>query len=128
MARNRVLPVVAAWVAVTVISVTTPPDAAAGEAWSRRPARFSAGALAQAVQASQQPKGSAPLLRTKNGKRKDSILDGGLIGAAIGGVGGSFLLVVAAGGSDDFRGAMLRVSPLTALGGFGVGMAIDALR
>jgi hypothetical protein len=61
-------------------------------------------------------------------RRKDSILNGALIGAAIGGIGGSFLLVAASGGSDDFRGAMLRVAPVTAFAGFVVGAAIDALR
>jgi hypothetical protein len=47
---------------------------------------------------------------------------------ALDGVGGSAALVAASGGSDDFRRAMLNVSPLAALGGFAVGAVIDALR
>jgi len=58
---------------------------------------------------------------------KDSIWNGGLVGAAIGGVGGSLLLVAASGGSDDFGKAMLKVSPITALSGFAIGAVIDAL-
>ena len=69
-----------------------------------------------------QPSGSGPR------QRRDSILNGALIGAAIGGVGGSAAVVAASGGSDDFRGAMVKVAPLTALAGFAIGAAIDALR
>ena len=61
-------------------------------------------------------------------RRKDSILNGGFIGAAIGAVGGSALIVAAAGGSDDFPKAMLNVSAVPALGGFAAGALIDALR
>jgi hypothetical protein len=60
--------------------------------------------------------------------RRDSIWNGGLIGAAIGGVGGSALIVAAHGGSDDIPRAMLNVFVPPALGGFAVGALIDALR
>ena len=63
-----------------------------------------------------------------SGRRKDSILNGALIGAAIGGAGGSALLVAASGGSDDFRGAMGKMAPLTATVGFAVGAIIDGMR
>jgi hypothetical protein len=60
--------------------------------------------------------------------RRDSIWNGGLIGAAIGGVGGSALIVASRGGSDDIPRAMLNVCVPPALGGFALGAIIDALR
>jgi hypothetical protein len=60
-------------------------------------------------------------------RRKDSIVNGGLIGAVIGGVGGSFLIVAASGGSDDFPRAMRKVAAVPAAGGFAIGALIDAL-
>lgn len=60
--------------------------------------------------------------------RRDSIWNGGLIGAAIGGVGGSALIVASRGGSDDIPRAMLNVCAVPALAGFAVGAIIDALR
>jgi hypothetical protein len=59
---------------------------------------------------------------------RDSIWNGGLIGAAIGGVGGSALIVASRGGSDNIPRAMLNVCVPPALGGFAVGAIVDALR
>jgi len=50
-----------------------------------------------------------------------------LIGAAIGGVGGSALIVAAHGGSDDIPRAMLNVCALPVVAGFAAGALIDAL-
>jgi hypothetical protein len=65
---------------------------------------------------------------TAGAPRRDSIWNGGLIGAAIGGVGGSALIVASRGGSDDIPRAMLNVCLPPALGGFAVGAIVDALR
>ena len=93
-----------------------------------RPARpFSPKALERVVHDNSQSPSRAPKSRYGKG-RKDSVLDGGLIGAAIGGVGGSFLIVAASGGSDDVPRAMLNVAAIPALGGFAVGALIDATR
>ena len=59
---------------------------------------------------------------------RDSIWNGGLIGAAIGGVGGSALIVASHGGSDNIGRAMLNVCVPPALAGFAVGAIVDALR
>jgi hypothetical protein len=59
--------------------------------------------------------------------RRDSIWNGGLIGAAIGGVGGSALIVASSGGSDNIPRAMLNVCVPPAVAGFAVGALIDAL-
>ena len=59
--------------------------------------------------------------------RRDSIWNGGLIGAAVGGVGGSALIVASRGGSDDIPRAMLNVGVGPALAGFAAGAIIDAL-
>jgi hypothetical protein len=96
----------------------------------QQPSAFSRAALTRAVQQSgRQPAeagrrdGASPSSR----KGPDSILNGGLIGAAIGGVAGSFLIVAAAGGSDDVPRAMLNVSVGPAAGGFALGALLDAL-
>lgn len=60
-------------------------------------------------------------------RRPDSIWNGGLIGAAIGGVGGSALIVASRGGSDNIPRAMLNVCVAPALAGFAVGAIVDAL-
>ena len=60
--------------------------------------------------------------------QRDSIWNGGLIGAAIGGVGGSALIVASRGGSDNIGRAMLNVCVPPALAGFAVGALVDALR
>lgn len=123
---NGFLPLMMPVILVVALSGTT--------AWAQVPPAvagpFSPNALERVVRDSQQSDSRMRQSRTTSSPtvRKDSILDGGLIGAAIGGVGGSFLLVVASGGSDDFGGAMLKVSPLTAAIGFGIGAAIDAFR
>ena len=93
-----------------------------------RPARpFSPKALERVVHENSQNSGRVPKARYGKGG-KDSVLDGGLIGAAIGGVGGSFLIVAASGGSDDFPRAMLNVAAVPAIGGFAIGALIDAMR
>jgi hypothetical protein len=61
------------------------------------------------------------------GGRRDSVLNGGLIGAAIGAVAGPYLLVRATHGTDDYRKAMLTLAPFTALAGFGIGIGIDGM-
>jgi hypothetical protein len=61
-------------------------------------------------------------------RQRDRIWDGGLIGAAIGGVGGSALIVASHGGSDNIGRAMLNVCVPPALAGFAVGAIVDALR
>ena len=60
--------------------------------------------------------------------RRDSIWNGALIGAAIGGLGGSALIVASHGGSDNIPRAMLNVCAPPALAGFAVGAIVDALR
>ena len=60
--------------------------------------------------------------------KRDSILNGVLIGAAIGGVGGSALIVASSGGSADIARAMWNVSLLPTLAGAAAGAVIDALR
>ncbi len=60
--------------------------------------------------------------------KRDSILNGALIGAVIGGVGGSALIVASSGGSDDIPRAMWNVSLLPTLAGAAAGAVIDALR
>jgi hypothetical protein len=60
--------------------------------------------------------------------QRESIWNGGLIGAAIGGVGGSALIVASRGGSDNIGRAMLNVCVPPALAGFAVGAIVDALR
>ena len=61
------------------------------------------------------------------GGRRDSVLNGGLIGAAIGAVAGPYLLVRATNGTDDYRKVMLKLAPFTALAGFGIGIGIDGM-
>lgn len=69
-----------------------------------------------------------PLAAAGGSRQRDSIWNGGLIGAAIGGVGGSALIVASHGGSDDIGRAMLNVCVPPALAGFAVGAIVDALR
>ena len=61
-------------------------------------------------------------------EKRDSILNGGLIGAVIGGVGGSALIVASRGGSDNIPRAMWNVALLPTLAGFAAGAVIDGLR
>jgi tetrahydromethanopterin S-methyltransferase subunit D len=99
----------------------------AGAQETPRPARpFSQKALERVVRENSQKRGGVPLSRYAGG-RKDSVVNGGLIGAAIGGVGGSFLIVAASGGSDDFPRAMMNVAAFPAIGGFVIGALIDAM-
>jgi predicted lipid-binding transport protein (Tim44 family) len=80
-------------------------------------------AVASAPAPARQP--SQDAARRSSGR--DSIWNGGLIGAAIGGVGGSALIVASSGGSDNIPRAMLNVCVAPALAGFAVGAIIDAL-
>jgi len=104
--------------------------ASAGEPPVRQPGPLSPSALERVVRENSRGREAiglsqqAPVPRQK----KDSVLDGALIGAAIGGIGGSALIVAASGGSDNIPRAMLNVAILPALGGFAVGTFIDALR
>lgn len=87
---------------------------------------FSPKSLERVAHENQKP-GGVPLVRYGKGGR-DSVLDGGLIGAVVGGVGGGFLIVAASGGSDDAPRAMLNVGALPALGGFVIGAWIDSMQ
>jgi hypothetical protein len=61
-------------------------------------------------------------------RRRDSVLNGALIGAAIGGVGGSALIVASRGGSDNIPKAMWNVSLGPTIVGAVAGAIVDALR
>ena len=99
--------------------------ASAGEA-PRTARPFSPKSL-ERVAHENQKRGGVPLVRYGKGGR-DSVLDGGLIGAGVGGVGGGFLIVAASGGSNDFPRAMINVGALPALGGFALGAWVDSMR
>lgn len=118
-----------AGLAMTAISLSAVPSAVAGERDQPQRGIFAADRLEPFVRAAlekdnwsraQGPAGRAP--------NRDSIVNGGLIGAAIGGVGGSALIVASRGGSDDIPRAMLNVCAVPALAGFAAGAIIDALR
>jgi hypothetical protein len=95
---------------------------------SPRPARpFSPKALERVVHEQSKSRVGVPLSRYGKGG-KDSVINGGLIGAAIGGIGGSYLIVSASGGSDDFPRAMLIVAPIPAVAGFALGAFIDSMK
>ncbi len=119
-------------IGLVAVGIATASVAASAQERPPRPSpRFSRSVLERLVQETSQGPGTVRLSQsasTRSGRRRDSILNGGLIGAAVGGVGGSALIVAASGGSDDFRGAMVKVAPWTALAGFGAGALIDALR
>jgi hypothetical protein len=84
--------------------------AAFGQDVSKRP--FSTSALARLVhESSGRGVRLAQNASSESGQRNDCVLDGALTGAAIGGIGGSFLFVAGRGGSDDFGGAMLKAAP-----------------
>jgi tetrahydromethanopterin S-methyltransferase subunit D len=101
-------------------------NAAAAQEAPRSARPFSPKALERIVHDNSQSPRRVPTSRYGKGG-KDSVIDGGLIGAAIGGVGGSFLIVVASGGSDDVPRAMLNVAAIPAVGGFAIGALIDAM-
>jgi hypothetical protein len=104
----------------------TPPQAAASPA-----GLFSPSSIERHVRQSNRASDQVPLTPASSAnstRRKDSVVDGGLIGAVIGGVGGSFLIVAASGGSDDVPKAMANVAALPALAGFAIGAVVDALR
>ena len=118
-----------AGLAIAAVSLSAAPPAVAGQQDQPRRGMFAPDRLEPLVQAAlekedwsraQNPAGRAP--------KRDSILNGGLIGAAIGGVGGSALIVASRGGSDDIPRAMLNVCAVPALAGFAAGAIIDALR
>lgn len=111
-------------VATMVVGMTS---AAAAQEAPRSARPFSPKALEQVVHKNTKNPFGARLVRYGKGG-KDSVVDGGLIGAAIGGIGGSYLIVSASGGSDDFPRAMLSVAAIPALGGFLIGALIDGMR
>jgi hypothetical protein len=104
-------------------------QAMAGEAAPPMPRVFSPERLEpfvrQAVEAAEVRR-QAPATAGRT-SRRDSIWNGGLIGAAVGGVGGSALIVASRGGSDNIPRAMLNVCVGPALAGFAAGAIIDAL-
>ena len=118
-----------AGLAIAAVSLSAVPSAMAGERDQPQRGIFALDRLEPLVRLAiekeerlrvQTPAGRAP--------KRDSILNGGLIGGAIGGVGGSALIVAARGGSDDIPRAMLNVCAVPALAGFAAGAIIDALR
>ena len=115
-------------VAVAVVGLAGP--AVAGEPVPAIPGVFSAARLEPFVRqaADARPARSQPQDAGSRAPRRDSIWNGGLIGAAIGGVGGSALIVASRGGSDNIPRAMLNVCVPPALAGFAVGAIVDALR
>ena len=112
---------------VAMMMVAGMTSAAAAEESPRSARPFSPKALEQAVHKNTRSQFRVPLSRYGKGG-KDSVIDGGLIGAVIGGVGGSYLIVSASGGSDNFPQAMLSVAAVPALGGFLIGAVIDGMR
>ena len=111
--------------AILVMAVAAP--VAAEQLPVRQPAPFSTRALDRIVRdASAGPAGIRLSRAAAQRGRRDSILNGGLIGAAVGGVAGSFLIVAASGGSDDVPRAMFRIASFTAPVGFLIGAMIDA--
>ena len=110
--------------AAAVVLVGMAQGVGAGERPAARP--FSPAALQQVAR--QQLAANPRLLQSETrAPKKDSVLNGAAIGAAVGAVAGSFAIVAASGGSDDFPAAMMKVSPLGAGIGALVGVAIDAL-
>ena len=65
---------------------------------------------------------------TVTAPKKDSVLNGGLIGAAIGGLAVPPLLIASRGGSDDIQRAWMKVAPVPTIAGFAIGVLIDAMR
>ena len=120
------IPLAGLWVVTVGLSLAPP---AAAEERRRPAALFTPSQLEpfvrQAVEASPAP--SRAQDAGVRSPRRDSIWNGGLIGAAIGGVGGSALIVASRGGSDNIPRAMLNVCVPPALAGFAVGAIIDAL-
>jgi hypothetical protein len=87
---------------------------------------FSAARLARAVGGAV-PQRVAQDSAGRTGRKRDSLLNGALIGAAIGGVGGSALIVASRGGSDNIPKAMWNVSLAPALLGAVAGAVVDAV-
>lgn len=117
-------------VAVMLVMAVAAP-VAAEEPSSPPSSPFSTQALQRVVRDASVGASSVQLSRhaaaQASGGRRDSVLNGGLIGAAIGAVAGPYLLVRATHGTDDYRGVMLKVAPFTALAGFGIGIGIDGM-
>jgi hypothetical protein len=114
---------------IATVSLTAVPRAVAEERNQTTSGLFSPSRLEplirEAIEKEARPKAQDATARAQ---KRDSILNGGLIGAAIGGVGGSALIVASRGGSDDIPRAMLNVCAVPALAGFAAGAIIDALR
>jgi hypothetical protein len=121
------IPLAGMLVAAVVMGVVRP--AAAEDRMAAAPGVFSPGRLAPIVRQSVEAQPMRPQAQAASAqpRRQDSILNGGLIGAAIGAVGGSALMVASRGGSDNIPRAMLNVAVWPAFGGFAVGAMIDAL-
>jgi uncharacterized protein YcfJ len=113
------------YIAALLIATTAGAATAFAEDAQRRGNRFSPEALHRVIRESTSTSPSAPRAQPSNSstRKQDSILNGGVIGAVIGGVAGSLLWVAAAGASDDFTKATLK----GAVGGFAIGAVIDAL-
>ena len=114
---------------ILVMAVAAP--VAAEEPSSPQSSPFSTQALQRVVRDASVGASSVRLSRhaaaQARGGRRDSVLNGGLIGAAIGAVAGPYLLVRATHGTDDYGKVMLKVAPFTALAGFGIGIGIDGM-
>lgn len=118
-----------AGLAMAAVSLGAVPSALAGERDQAQRGIFAPSRLEplvrEAIEKDERLRGQTSAGRAP---KRDSILNGGLIGAAIGGVGGSALIVASRGGSDDIPRAMLNVCAVPALAGFAAGAIIDALR
>ena len=122
---NRLL----AGLAVAAVLLGAVPSAIAGERDQPQRGIFAPSRLEPLVrEAIEKEERSRAQTSAGRAPKRDSILNGALIGAAIGGVGGSALIVASRGGSDDIPRAMLNVCAVPALAGFAAGAIIDALR
>jgi hypothetical protein len=114
---------------IATVSLSAAPRAVAEERNQTNSGLFSPSRLEplirEAIEKEARPKAQDATARAP---KRDSILNGGLIGAAIGVGVVPPLRIAATGGSDDIGAAWLKLSPLPAIGGFAVGVIIDALR
>src|SRR5262245_48323043 len=96
-------------VAAVLTATTTTAATAFAEGRQHTGNRFSPEALQRAIRESTPSSVRAPRAQPSGGstRKKDSVWNGGVIGAVVGGVGGSLMLIAATGGSDDIGRAML---------------------
>ena len=118
-----------AGLAMAGVTLSAVPQAAAGEREQAGRGVFAPHRLESLVrEAVEREARSKPQDTTVATPKKDSVLDGGLIGAAIGGLAVPPLIIASSGGTDDIQRAWLRVAPVPTIAGFAIGAIIDALR